>query len=185
MLRVIADALTATAHHKQIALRWRVDEPRVRFAQSQPPRASCSGRHAAHATLPPDTVKGRWSSILNFELLMRLRREKSIRSGCEDGSDCDGAAPILTATARGGADSRAARSKSAKTKLRHAHRLFSSDHQPSSASLRCPPACPHPQLNPSSGSMDNARVDWSSNPPTWPLRSARRFQAIKINKTAS
>jgi hypothetical protein len=48
--------------------------------------------------------------------------------------------------------------------------------------LRCPPACPHPQHIPSSGSMDNARVDQVVNPPIWPLRSARRFQTIKIKK---
>jgi hypothetical protein len=40
---------------------------------------------------------------------------------------------------------------------------------------------PTPLLNPSSGSMDmRASTRWS-NPPTWPLRSARRFQAIKSN----
>jgi hypothetical protein len=82
----------------------------------------------------------------------------------QNASGSHGAAPILTGAARGGADIGAARSKSAKTKLRHAHRLFSSDHQPSSASLRCPPACPHLNSIPSSGSMDNARVDWSSSP---------------------
>src|SRR5882757_1509955 len=74
----IADAPTATARRRQIAMRGRVDVPMVRFAQSQPPRASSSGRRAAHAALPPDTVTGRWS-ISNFELLLRLRREKSIR----------------------------------------------------------------------------------------------------------
>src|ERR1700691_3042405 len=74
-----ADAPTAMARRKQIARRGRVDVPKVRFAQSQPPRASSSGRRAAHAALPPDTVTGRWSYILNFELLLRSRREKSIR----------------------------------------------------------------------------------------------------------
>jgi hypothetical protein len=90
----------------------------------------------------------------------------------------------LTGATRGGADFRAARSKSAKTKLRHAHRLFSSDHQPSSASRNArPPARIHNSL-PSSGSMDNARVDWSSSPDL-AVAIARRFQTIKITKTAS
>jgi hypothetical protein len=74
-------------------------------------------------------------------------------------SGCYPAAPILTAAARGGADFRAARSKSAKTKLRHAHRLFSSDHQPSSASRDARPPARILNTIPSSGSMDNARVD--------------------------
>jgi hypothetical protein len=58
----------------------------------------------------------------------------------------------------GGADFRAASSKSAKTKLRHAHRLFSSDHQPSSASRDARP----PALTPSQSKqrLDGyARVD--------------------------
>jgi hypothetical protein len=74
---------------------------------------------------------------------------------------------------------RAAKSKSAKTNLRHAHRLFSSDHQPAQ----------HPAMPvrlPDTTSHFQAAARWimralpqSSNPPTWPLRSARRFQAIK------
>ena len=146
-------------------MRGRVDVPMVRFAQSQPPRASSSGRRAAHAALPPDTVTGRWS-YLNFELLMRSRREKLIRRERETVLVERRAAPIMIAAARGDADSRAARSKSAKTKLRHAHRLFSSDHQPSSASLRCPPACPHPQLNPQAAARWIMRASTrSSNSP--------------------
>jgi hypothetical protein len=66
--------------------------------------------------------------------------------------------------------------------LRHAHRLFSSDHQPSSASCDARPPARILNNIPSSGSMDNARVDQVVNPPIWPLRSARRFQTIKIKK---
>ena len=51
-------------------------------------------------------------------------------------------APTTPAAAPDGAGFRASRSKSAKTNLRHAHRLFSSDHQPAQHP-RCPPACPH------------------------------------------
>jgi hypothetical protein len=50
---------------------------------------------------------------------------------------------------------------------------------------RCPPACPHPQLNPSSSSMDNARVVPVAKSPDLAVAIARRFQAIKISKTAS
>jgi hypothetical protein len=92
----------------------------------------------------------------------------------------------MVAAARGDADYRAARSKSAKTKLRHAHRLFSSDHQPSSASLRCPPACPHPQLNPtSSGSMDNARVDQVVKSPDLSVAIRATFSGHQDNSAAS
>src|SRR5271168_3639454 len=73
---MIADAPTATARRKQIAMRGRVDEPGVRFAQSQPPRASSSGRRAARAGLPPDTVRGRRMDISNFELELWVMREK-------------------------------------------------------------------------------------------------------------
>jgi hypothetical protein len=71
-----------------------------------------------------------------------------------NGSNRRRAAPITPAAAPGGADFRSARSKSAKTNLRHAHRLFSSDHQP--AQHLAMPACPARTTSrfQSSGSMD-------------------------------
>jgi hypothetical protein len=62
--------------------------------------------------------------------------------------------PIMTVLpALGGAESEAARWKSTKTNLRHAPRLFSSDHQPARHPAM-PARLPATHLKPSSGSME-------------------------------
>ena len=67
-----------------------------------------------------------------------------------DGGKC-GFWKIVPAPA--GAAFGATKSKSANTNPRHAHRLFSSDHQPAQAS-RTSARLPSPHIIPSSGSME-------------------------------
>ena len=151
-----ADAPTATARRMQIAMRGRVDEPGVRFAQSQPPRASSSGRRAAvegvrthvhrRRALPPETVRVRRMDILNFELEQRVMGEKSIRREREMRfaavASRQQRQPRRPAAPTSGLRDRKAPKQTCAMRTGSFHRTISPLSIP-----RCPSACPHHMSN--------------------------------------
>jgi len=110
-------------------------------------RSACRGRGRANARASARglTAGHRQGPLDRY---FKIRIGTASDGGKIDSGDAGNAsysrrvAPTTPAAAPDGADFRAPRSKSAKTNLRHAHRLFSSDHQPAQHP-RCPPACPH------------------------------------------
>src|SRR5208282_723136 len=121
-------------------------------------RSACRGRGRANArasarSLTAGHRQGPSDGYFKFRIGTASDGGKIDSGNAGNASYSRRVAPTTPAAAPDGAGFRAPRSKSAKTNLRHAHRLFSSDHQPAQHP-RCPPACPTPLLNPSSGSMD-------------------------------
>jgi len=91
------------------------------------------------------------------------------------------------APASGDAAFRAARWKSTKTNLRHAPRLFSSDHQPAQHPAM-PARLPAPHLKPSSGSMEKRALNSAVKSPDLTVAIRATFsdhQDQQYPKTAS
>src|SRR5208282_3143494 len=105
-------------------------------------RSACRGRGRANARasargLTAGHRQGPLDRYFKFRIGTASEIKKIDSENAGNASYSRRVAPTTPAAAPG---FRAARSKSAKTDLRHAHRLFSSDHQPAQHP-RCPPAC--------------------------------------------
>lgn len=137
----------ATPRRMRTAMRARVDVPGVRFALLNLPgfefRSACRARSRANArgsarSLTAGHRQGPMDRYFKFRIGTASDERKINRGNAGNTPDSGRVAPTTTAATP---DFRAARPKSANTNLRHAHRLFSSDHQPAQHP-RCPPACP-------------------------------------------